>query len=100
MRLGKGLGKVKAGVGSQCSKSALRNAKSNVDDDTFFIILSEVRSGLETLFFIANGKLFPELTLLAGENCSPTSGFVQEYGPGVNLAPLEDKARYGTGFPE
>lgn len=91
---------VMAGVGSVCAKAAIRYAKSKMTDTDFFAILSLASSGFESLFFIANKLVFIKLTELAGKNCKARQWFVNCYGPGATLAPLEEKARYGTGFPE
>ena len=92
---------VMSGIGSQCTKSAIRYAKSKMNDDCFFAILSQVNSGLEWLFFIANESMFIKLTELAGKYCKVSQDFINCYGPGVELPPLQSKAVYGThGFAE
>ena len=89
-----------SGFGSVCTKAAIRYAKSKMTDTDFFAILSEANSGFEWLFFLANEPVFKKLTELAGKHCKARQWFVNCYGPGVTLAPLEEKARYDTGFPE
>ncbi len=91
---------VMSGMGSVCTKAAIGYAKSKMTDTTFFALLSEANTGFESLFFIANEVSFKHLTELAGRHCKARQWFITNYGPDVELAPLENKAHYGTGFPE
>jgi hypothetical protein len=91
---------VMAGMGSNCTKSAIKYAKSKMSDSYFYAILSEVNSGFEWLFFLANKTVFLELTEIAGKYCKVSQGFINCYGPGVKLAPMDNEVSYGTGFAE
>ncbi|NNG00146.1 MAG: hypothetical protein HKM93_12250 [Desulfobacteraceae bacterium] len=91
---------VLAGIGSNCTKSAIKFAKSKISDTYYFAILSEVNSGFEWLFFLATENVFLKLTEIAGKDCKVSQGFINCYGRGVRLAPMENKISYGTGFAE
>ncbi len=88
---------VMAGLSSCCTKSALAYTKKHLSNENVFVLLSHANSGLEWIFLLTSTESIAELARIVAKYCAVSYSYKTLYGPGADLAPLENKKSYGTG---